>query len=212
MNTSINETSQWSIFGDLATSTANGFCAVVFSLLAGSGHVTPIQFPVATGGMAYSEIASTPQPPTMATVADIVAEIRTAFGLPISQLAQVLGVSRPTVYAWLGDEQQPHQRNWDKLRQIQSVAKYWNDLADLPIPEKWLRSPSANGAGILDMLAADTIDASQVEQRLLEAADRLKERKPSWLEDARKRGFNLSDRGPDSPEFDVLTRRPMDER
>jgi transcriptional regulator with XRE-family HTH domain len=140
--------------------------------------------------------------------ADMLVAVRTAFPLQISQLAKLAGVTRPTIYAWLHGEQRPQERGWERLKQLHALARFWRSCTPVSLPEKQLTAPGADGQSIYDLLSADVIDMQQIENRLAAAAAT---HKPSWLENARGRGYRLPVDQPDSPEFDLLTRRSMDE-
>lgn len=76
--------------------------------------------------------------------------IRETLKLNVSELASILRVSRPTVYAWLeGDE--PSPENYSGIVRMRSIA---DQVAGLAIPrfEKLLRRPVFEGQSFLDKL------------------------------------------------------------
>jgi transcriptional regulator with XRE-family HTH domain len=142
----------------------------------------------------------------------LLAAIRAAIPLNLSQIADILGVSRPTVYAWIGDEQKPQSQCIQRLSQIYELAKYWTTISPLPISPTAIALPDENGVSILDLLKAPDIDIDVMKARLKAAAARLsRTSKPDWLTEMRRRGFDLPTTSPDSPEFRLMTRPPMDE-
>ena len=151
-------------------------------------------------------------PLMVTTPSRALAVIRTAFPLQISQIAEILGVSRPTIYAWIGDEQQPQPRCHDRLKQIYSLAEFWNARCNLPAPEKIFESPDSVGVSLLDMLKATSINVATVQNRLEDFVRTVKSStRVGIVEAARQRGFKLPVEGNSTAEFDVITRRPMDE-
>ncbi len=151
-------------------------------------------------------------PLMVTTPSRALAVIRTAFPLQISQIAEILGVSRPTIYAWIGDEQQPQPRCQDRLNQIYSLAEFWNNRCNLPAPEKIFESPDSAGVSLIDMLKAASINVATVKNRLEDIVRSVKSSKRLGIvESARLRGFKLPAEGNSTAEFDVITRRPMDE-
>jgi|GEM_PF-2700472 len=145
-----------------------------------------------------------------ADVSDILATIRSAFPLQISQIAEILGVSRPTIYAWLNNEQQP--QSLTKLSQIYALAEFWNDRCNLPAPEKTFELPDSVGVSLIDMLKAPSINVATVKNRLEDLVRTVKGSvRLGMVEAARLRGFKLPAGGNNTAEFDVTTRRPMDE-
>lgn len=76
--------------------------------------------------------------------------IRQTLGLNVSDLASALGVSRPTVYAWLeGDE--PSPENYKQIARLKRVADEVDRLA-IPRFEKLLKRPIFDGLSFLDKL------------------------------------------------------------
>ena len=64
--------------------------------------------------------------------------IRAAFGLNHSQMSDLLGVQRKTLYAWMDEEsgQKPQAANLQQLDRLEHLARYWRQFL----------SPDATGA------------------------------------------------------------------
>jgi DNA-binding XRE family transcriptional regulator len=76
--------------------------------------------------------------------------LREMFGLTMTELAQILGVTRPTVYAWLnGSEPKPEI----KFR-ILGLAKYVEELRNVGISqaETLARQPQSDGQSLISLL------------------------------------------------------------
>lgn len=96
---------------------------------------------------------------------EIVAMVRKAFALNMSQLAKILGVERPTVYAWAAQDDLSKIREGAKRKRLHSlvaVTKQWLERGELPPAATEL--PLADGKTLLDLLSAETLDAEAILQ------------------------------------------------
>lgn len=85
--------------------------------------------------------------------AERVARIRDVFAINMSDLAALLGVTRPTVYAWL-EGQEPTKS--EALRRIRWLARTADvvEQANIPRLDKLIRRPVVEGRSLLDLLKA----------------------------------------------------------
>lgn len=81
-------------------------------------------------------------------------------GLPVSALAEAMGVERKTVYAWL-DGVEPRGANASRLAAIHE-ALFGGGVASLREAYRYWSTPLAGGASMRDLLAAPTIDTAAV--------------------------------------------------
>ena len=133
--------------------------------------------------------------PTAQSLTERVSEIKAAFGLTISQLAQVLQVQRQTIYDWM-DEESPRQlqeQKRDRLAAIQRLAIQWNALCQWPAG-KGVATYSVDGDTLLDLLSADVLDEARWQTVMRGLSEQVKaewQRKEerSCGEQARRRGF-----------------------
>lgn len=79
-----------------------------------------------------------------------VSRIRELFGLTMSDLANVFGVSRPTVYAWLRG-QDPKPESLTLIYRLSAVADEIEKLA-VPRIEKLVRRPIFQGRSLIDKM------------------------------------------------------------
>ena len=165
------------------------------------------------GGAAAGAHGESSSAVTFGDCSHCIATIRTAFPLQISQIAEILGVSRPTIYAWISEGQRPQPRCRARLNQVYALAEFWNKKSNLPLPAQALTSPDETGTSLLEMLKAEKIDFPAARTRLncLQIAARRNIRVPSIADLARKYGINLESNTENVGEFDVVTRRPMNE-
>ncbi len=101
--------------------------------------------------------------PAAQALAERISEIKAAFGLTISQLAQVLRVQRQTIYDWI-DEDHPPQvqgQNRERLAAIQRLAIQWNALCQWPAG-KGVTRYAVDGQTLLDLLSAETLDEVRI--------------------------------------------------
>ena len=78
------------------------------------------------------------------------------FSLNISDLAQVLRVSRPTVYSWMREEAEPHLDNINRARELFRFARLWRNMSVHPIG-RLLRRPLNNGLSLFTLLSEDGV-------------------------------------------------------
>jgi hypothetical protein len=98
--------------------------------------------------------------------------IRSMLSLQVKELAAVLLVERPSVYAWMAGTAQPQQRNRRRIEAIWSVAREWQRMSRLPLGS--LRNvPGESGRSIIELLMADEIDTAKVVELLRAAISKL---------------------------------------
>jgi transcriptional regulator with XRE-family HTH domain len=85
--------------------------------------------------------------------ADLVATIRDGFAITMSDLAAVLGVSRPTAYAWL-EGQEPKPEAMMRIQRLSRAADEFN-CANITRLDKLVHRPILDGRSLLDLLKAD---------------------------------------------------------
>lgn len=96
---------------------------------------------------------------------EIVAMVRKAFALNMSQLAKVLGVERPTAYAWasLDDPSKIREEaRRQRLRSLLTITKQWVERGVLAPAATEL--PLADGGTLLALLSADNLDVEAIMQ------------------------------------------------
>ena len=95
-------------------------------------------------------------------VADQVRELQTALSVNKSELARVLGVSRPTVYDWL-DDGQPNADNVSRIRTLRRLLRESGVSSAEPLFPRFVRSAvEPGGQSLLDVLVEETIDEAAV--------------------------------------------------
>lgn len=89
----------------------------------------------------------------MRSPAENVANIRDVFSINMSDLASVLGVTRPTVYAWLAG-QEPKEEATIRIQQLSRTADKFNE-ANIIRLDKLVHRPILDGRSLLDILKAN---------------------------------------------------------
>lgn len=80
-----------------------------------------------------------------------IANIRDVFAINMTDLASVLGVTRPTVYAWLAAEQEPKGESILRIQQLSHTADKFSQ-ANISRLDKLVHRPILNGLSLLDVL------------------------------------------------------------
>ena len=97
----------------------------------------------------------------------LIVEIRAAFGLSVSQLAEVLKVKRQTVYLWLDSSEQPRiqLRNRQRLIDIHALATAWNQLCSRPAG-RWLHHTIPGLGSLLDLMSTDRLEPDSIQSAM----------------------------------------------
>lgn len=83
--------------------------------------------------------------------AEHVANIRDVFAINMSDLASVLGVTRPTVYAWLAGQEPKGEAVIRRIQQLSYAADKFNQ-ANIIRLDKLVHRPIINGRSLLEIL------------------------------------------------------------
>jgi DNA-binding transcriptional regulator YiaG len=171
----------------------------------GTGTVTAVRTKTTTEWEGSSQISP----------AALLAEIRSSLGLNIADLARVVGVERPTIYAWMSGRSTPQKANALRVVRILDVAAHWQRRSDMPLGDRG-RVPGPDERSIVDLMALDPLPVGLLEERLADAArheagSAAETRRASSdiREVARRHGIAARPRHDSQAEIDFLTRRPM---
>ena len=105
-------------------------------------------------------------PQYLTDVPAIVAHIRTELSLSITDLATMLDVQRPTIYAWLRGDSQPQQRNIDRLKFLYRVSNRWAKLAGRPLGRQLRHAFGENGKSLFELLKDEAPDFEEIANHL----------------------------------------------
>lgn len=103
------------------------------------------------------------------SVADQAREMLASLSLNKTQLAEILGVSRPTLYDWL-DGKEPSSSNAQRLTMLLRLLASAGVTSARPLSPRFLRQPLREaGVPLLEALSAETIDEQHVSSLVREA-------------------------------------------
>ena len=107
----------------------------------------------------------------VSTVPQEVATIRHYLSLNVSNLATVLRIGRPTVYAWQRGEAKLHASNIKRLNDIYDLAVEWKKSSRVPLGNM-LTSSLNDGSTFLESLSRDDIDPAELSSKVHELVEK----------------------------------------
>ena len=156
------------------TSVAAGYVVVVTESAGDTGRRIPLESLRGSVTSLRSTFSREHHPAVSpaASVSDMLACVRTAFSLNVKQLAQTMGVERPTIYTWIRDEGEPRPDNLRHLRAVWELAELWLKLARRPIG-KLLQAVVVDDQSVLDLLVAKPLRTHVLQEQLRRISDQL---------------------------------------
>lgn len=120
--------------------------------------------------------------------ADRLAQIQTAFGFNLQDLARVLGISRAQLYKWLDSEReiQLHEESRSRLSQILELASDWRGLSPLTL-NTFAHEPVPGASDIVSLMSQQSLNMDTLRMGLHHLATRTTPR--TATEQLRERGF-----------------------
>ena len=96
--------------------------------------------------------------------ASVLNQVRTVFGLNITETAEVFGITRQTVYHWMKlidmDQVRAHE-NRDRLKQLNNAVQLWQNYP--PLKGRWLHAFLPNSSTVLDLLKAAQVNLNDLQ-------------------------------------------------
>lgn len=128
-----------------------------YALYQGSGGETSSLLSITPTG-AITKVLPTP-PNTLAVV---VREICSAFGITKDQLAQICKVqSRKTLYNWINGETEPRKAAMGRIFDLLMVSRAWRNSGISAAPSL-LYQPVLNGLSVFDLLNREAINQDEI--------------------------------------------------
>lgn len=89
------------------------------------------------------------------------------YNLGKSHLSKIMGVSRPALYAWIGGESNPDQKNLDKINQLYTIAKKIDDSLGHSIYHGFVDRPMYGyEESLLDALSKNSKLGPDIEEQI----------------------------------------------
>ncbi len=173
-------------------------------------HVGPSSTSTTSDSPCKSQ-ASESSPAMKLSVAQMLIDIRSSFGIGVSQLAKFLQVERPTVYAWLQSRNDPRSDNRKRIKTIWDIAEEWASNG-LPALAAALDQVIADGKTIREQLEQEHLRIFVVNRAIRSFAptatyDIAAGRKGRLLAES----FGRSESSSAADQFEAITGRPFAE-
>ncbi len=149
--------------------------------------------------------------PASLDTADAVASIRAALSLQVKELATVLGVTRPTIYTWLRNDEKPQSHNRRRISQLHKFAKTWDSMSSKPVGAAVRNEIGIDGNSLVDMLANEQLDEADIILRMQKLAEARSNKSRGIHEIVKRHGIDLTKVRESQAEIDVLTGKPFRE-
>jgi excisionase family DNA binding protein len=101
----------------------------------------------------------------------MISRVRSELGLTITELATILGVERPTIYAWLSETVVPYPRNRRRLQELYRIALAWSDMSRSPVGDS-VRWEDETGKSIVALLRRGETSEVLARLKILSSARR----------------------------------------
>lgn len=91
------------------------------------------------------------------SAAEIVASIKAYLSLNLAEVARILHVQRPTIYAWLDGSQEPRDANLRRLNRVFGVVTRLRRQFDTSLGE-FVRKPDDTGVRLIQLFESESLD------------------------------------------------------
>lgn len=108
---------------------------------------------------------------TQVGMSKILTSLKYYLSLRVNDLANVLKVERPTIYAWQSG-QTPKAHNLERIAKIEDLAMFWKDLNPQPMGVG-LKLKSKNSKSVLELLSEDELRIKDIKQAMQFASDKI---------------------------------------
>lgn len=90
--------------------------------------------------------------------------------LSVTELAAILDVKRPTIYAWRRGEASPQEKNVQRLALLVQIAKHWVELSDEPLYRRLRHAFDTDGRTLFGMLKSERLEMREIKEHLQKLA------------------------------------------
>ncbi len=105
------------------------------------------------------------------TTKEKVSAIRHYLSLNMTELAAVLNVGRPTVYAWATAPAAPKSKHRDRVDAIYELARCWRSQSSTPMGSL-VRELLPGGKTMVDLLSADELSSETAQKGMLQIKEK----------------------------------------
>jgi hypothetical protein len=127
----------------------------------------------------------------------------------MKELAEAVGVERPTIYSWINEQNLPQSANRQRLHAIYRLAQQWNRLSKQPLGKALHWVDTEEGCSVFDLLRQPSIPAAAVVDRFRAFANAAqsapRKKSASVRQLAEKHGIDLSRTRDSQDEIDLET-------
>lgn len=144
------------------------------------------------------------------SVSEQIAFLKSSLGLRITEIAEIIGVERPTVYGWIEEKFLPQGRNRTRLSRLVDFAERWRSLCVRPLGNL-ARDNKIDGKTLLELFKSDRLS----EKKILRAIEALsqesqatrgeKKRRISVADALRRHGISVEENAESDSEINVLS-------
>jgi predicted DNA-binding transcriptional regulator AlpA len=178
-----------------------------------------IENETATGGIRYRlATEATHSKPTLITesVSSMLAKVKSVFALSVSDLSKVIGVERPTIYAWTAERAVPHAFNLERLKELFNLAKqsekWLVGLADKQIKQFQIQDTSLPELLSQDIIPKDLLlsGLESIKISIEQDLNNVEEKRLSLKDLAAKHGISIPSKESSRDTFDLVTGKRTD--
>ncbi len=124
---------------------------------------------VRTVSLVRSEVSDNFRTVIALPVVEQMQELLAALSINKSQLADILRVTRPTMYGWLQGKE-PNATNADRLHALLRILTRASVSGAKPLNARFVRKPmDLDGPSIIDLISAENLDEDRIVQTLQQA-------------------------------------------
>ena len=146
----------------------------------------------------------------------MLAKVKSIFALNVSDLAKVLGVERPTVYAWMDEKATPHRSNRERLEQVFDLAQQ-SEKWLVNLPRDQVKRFRIQNVSIAEFLSQEQLSGELLLAGLEDMATSTtgqeviaQKKKVSLRDVARQHGIQLPSQEATQDTFDLVTGKRTD--
>lgn len=146
-------------------------------IVTGTGGITKAYsyaYPTGTRAVIFTFEQTSPRSESK-TTSDLLLDIKSAFGLGIKQLAEILLVTRQIVYRWLDTETpiELQARNRERLTAMHALAQTWLRLSGKPLGKFGNTIRLTGKKTLFDLLRQDPLDSSLVIRAMIPLSEKI---------------------------------------